>query len=73
MKDETTSGGQAHQDTIHDSAVKHVASSFAADLERVSGQAAPRPASPEEASGPLVIIGVLGGSAIIGRPLGRLP
>lgn len=50
-----------------DSAVKHVASSFAADLERVSGQAAPRPASPEEASGPLVIIGVLGGSAIIDR------
>ncbi|WP_184091722.1 glycosyl hydrolase 115 family protein [Sphingomonas xinjiangensis] len=50
-----------------DSAVRHAASSFAADLERVSGQAAARPTSPEEASGPLVIIGVLGGSAIIDR------
>ena len=61
-------------DAEADSAVKHVASSFAADLERVSGQAASRPTSSSEASGPMVIIGVLGGSAIIDRMIadGRL-
>jgi hypothetical protein len=52
-------------DPSADTAVQHAANSFAADLERVSGRAPRRYASAGEASGPLVVIGVLGQSAII--------
>jgi hypothetical protein len=48
-----------------DSAVRHVADSFAADLARVSGTTATRPTDSQTANGPLVIIGVLGASPII--------
>ncbi|SEN69199.1 Glycosyl hydrolase family 115 [Sphingomonas gellani] len=49
------------------SAVRHVATSFAADLQRVSGTAPARPVGPDAAQGPMVIIGVLGQSPIIDR------
>jgi hypothetical protein len=52
-------------DADADNAVHHVADRFAEDLARVSGQPAGRPADVGEARGPLVIIGVLGHSAII--------
>jgi hypothetical protein len=52
-------------DAEADSAVRHVADSFAADLERVSGKAAARPTAGQAANGPLVIIGVLGASPMI--------
>ena len=48
-----------------DPAVRHVAESFAADLQRVSGQVPNRIAEPGQAHGDLVIIGVLGQSPII--------
>jgi len=47
-----------------DSAVLHVADSFASDLERVSGRK-PRRVTRPEAAGPLVIVGVLGQSPVI--------
>jgi hypothetical protein len=52
-------------DTDADSAVKHVADSFAADLERVSGHTAARLNDVRQADGPIVIIGVLNHSAAI--------
>jgi hypothetical protein len=52
-------------DASADSAVKLVADSFAADLERVGGKPARRVADPRNAKGDLVIIGVLGQSAVI--------
>ncbi|WP_420139468.1 glycosyl hydrolase 115 family protein [Sphingomonas sp.] len=48
-----------------DSAVLRVADSFATDLQRVSGRAAARAGRAGEASGPIVIIGVLGASPTI--------
>lgn len=48
-----------------DPAVHHAADSFAADLQRVGGRAAPRVADVVQARGPLVIVGVLGQSALI--------
>lgn len=62
-------------DADADSAVRHVATNFAADLERVSG-AASRLVDGASASvrGPVVIIGVLGHSALVDRlmALGKL-
>jgi hypothetical protein len=52
-------------DSAADTAVRHVAESFAADLQRVSGQAPNRIAQPSQAHGDLVIIGVLGQSPVI--------
>ena len=52
-------------DASADSAVKLVADSFAADLERVGGKATPRVTEPRTATGNLIIIGVLGQSAVI--------
>lgn len=52
-------------DRSADTAVQHAANGFAADLERVSGRPPRRYASGGEASGPLVVIGVPGQSAII--------
>jgi hypothetical protein len=48
-----------------DSAVRHVADAFAADLQRVSGRSAQRLRTLDEATGAIVIIGVLGHSASI--------
>lgn len=48
-----------------DSAVRHAADSFAADLQRVGGKAAPRGDDIARARGPVVIVGVLGHSAWI--------
>ena len=48
-----------------DPAVRHVADSFAADLERVGGRAPDRLDDVDRASGDLIIIGVLGHSAVI--------
>jgi hypothetical protein len=48
-----------------DSAVLHVADAFAVDLERVSGRRPSRYGGAHEASGPLVVIGVMGQSATI--------
>ena len=48
-----------------DSAVRRVADDFALDLERVSGRVARRVATPEQADGPVVVIGVLGQSPLI--------
>ncbi|RAK57409.1 glycosyl hydrolase 115 family protein [Phenylobacterium deserti] len=48
-----------------DTAVRHVADAFAADLQRVSGRAAVRLTDPAQAKGELVIVGVLGQSPII--------
>jgi hypothetical protein len=48
-----------------DPAVAHVADSFSADLERVSGQRPRRYTSLEGLAGPVVVIGVLGQSATI--------
>lgn len=48
-----------------DPAVRHVADAFAADLQRVSGRAAQRLRTADEANGPVVVIGVLGHSAIV--------
>ncbi|MBM0105017.1 glycosyl hydrolase 115 family protein [Steroidobacter sp. S1-65] len=45
--------------------MQHVAENFAADLERVGGKAARRITSAGEASGNVVVIGVLGQSAVI--------
>jgi hypothetical protein len=52
-------------ETSADSAVLSAADHFAADLQRVSGQAAQRITTAAEASGPLVVVGVLGHSAVI--------
>jgi hypothetical protein len=52
-------------DANADSAVRNVADSFAADLQRVSGQIPHRIAEPGQAHGDLVIIGVLGQSPVI--------
>lgn len=52
-------------DPQSDPAVRHAADSFAADLERVSGQAARRFSRPQDVEGPVVIIGVLGNCATI--------
>jgi hypothetical protein len=52
-------------DASADSAVKLIADSFAADLERVGGKPARRVSDARAASGNLVIIGVLGQSAVI--------
>jgi hypothetical protein len=54
-------------DAEADSAVRHVAESFAADLGRVSGSAPAAPVSALPASGAVVVIGVLGQSAILDR------
>ncbi len=55
-------------DADADSAVRHVATNFAADLERVSGTAARRiDGAAGAVEGPMVIIGVLGHSAVIDR------
>lgn len=48
-----------------DSALRHAGDGFAADLERVSGQAPQRVQAVSEARGDLIIAGVLGQSAII--------
>ncbi|WP_269715470.1 glycosyl hydrolase 115 family protein [Caulobacter sp. NIBR2454] len=61
-------GGQAagvYIDAVADPAVRHVADSFAADLQRVGGKAAPRLTDVALAKGDLVIIGVQGGSPVI--------
>ncbi len=52
-------------DAAADPAVRHVAESFAADLQRVSGQVPNRITAPSQAHGDLVIIGVLGHSPVI--------
>ena len=52
-------------DAAADSAVKLVADSFAADLQRVGGKTARRVTDPRTASGDLIIIGALGQSAVI--------
>ncbi len=52
-------------DASADPAVRHVADSFAADLQRVSGQAPDRIAEPSQAHEDLVVIGVLGHSPVI--------
>jgi glycosyl hydrolase family 115 (putative glucuronidase)/glycosyl hydrolase family 115 len=52
-------------DAAADSAVRHVADAFAADLQRVSGHAAQRLQIANEARGAVVVIGVLGHSAIV--------
>jgi len=52
-------------DSAADPAVKHVAESFAQDLQRVSGRPAPRMADLAEARGELVVIGVRGQSPAI--------
>jgi hypothetical protein len=60
--------GQPAAVMVEDSAnpaVLHVANSFAADLERVGGRAARRIVNVREATGDIVIIGVLGQSAAI--------
>ncbi|GGD47538.1 glycosyl hydrolase 115 family protein [Pseudoxanthomonas indica] len=48
-----------------DPAVQHAAESFAADLQRVGGQPARRIADMHQARGSVVIVGVLGQSALI--------
>ncbi|CAM3689199.1 glycosyl hydrolase family 8 [Roseateles saccharophilus] len=48
-----------------DPALLHAARNFAADLARVSGQAAPRPARIDDARGELVVIAALGRSAVL--------
>jgi hypothetical protein len=58
-------------DSTADSAVKLVADSFAADLERVCGGAARACHRPGNASGDLVIIGCSGQSAVIDENLVR--
>ena len=52
-------------DASADPAVHHVADSFAADLQRVSGRLPNRIAEPAQAHGDVVIIGVLGQSPVI--------
>jgi hypothetical protein len=52
-------------DAAADSAVRHVADAFAADLQRVSGHPAQRLQIADEARGAVVVIGVLGHSAIV--------
>ena len=52
-------------DAAADPAVRHVADSFAADLQRVSVQDPSRIVAPSQAHGDLVIIGVLGQSTVI--------
>jgi hypothetical protein len=54
-------------DPVADPAVRHVADSFAADLERVSGRGPRRYDSAEGLHGPVVIIGALGQSPTIDR------
>jgi len=48
-----------------DSAVRMAADNFAADLQRVGGQAPQRLGDPRRAKGPLVLVGVLGHSPLI--------
>lgn len=71
---ETTGGFALIEDTIPaailidadaDPAVRHAADGFAADLQRVSGQAPQRLQVAREARGGVVIIGVLGHSSIL--------
>ncbi len=50
-----------------DTAVRHAADGFAADLQQVSGRAAARPQSLQQLRGPTVIVGVLGQSATIDK------
>jgi len=50
-----------------DTAVRHAADDFAADLQQVSGRAPARPRSLQQLRGPTVIVGVLGQSATIER------
>ena len=52
-------------DADADSAVRHAADSFAADLQRVSGQASRRVHAARAASSAVVVVGVLGHSSII--------
>jgi hypothetical protein len=52
-------------DADADPAVRHVADSFAADLQRVGGRAAQLLQTADAASGPVVVIGVLGHSTLI--------
>ncbi|OYU30782.1 MAG: hypothetical protein CFE39_11720 [Comamonadaceae bacterium PBBC2] len=52
-------------DASADSAVHHVAKSFAKDLERVSGKPVDRFADVRDAKGAVVVIGVLGQSSVV--------
>jgi hypothetical protein len=52
-------------DASADPAVHHVADSFVADLQRVSGRASNRITEPSQAHGDLVIVGVIGQSPLI--------
>jgi hypothetical protein len=54
-------------DPAADSAVRHAADSFAADLERVSGRRPDRMDRVEDLRGPVVLIGVVGQSPAIDR------
>jgi Glycosyl hydrolase family 115/Gylcosyl hydrolase family 115 C-terminal domain len=54
-------------DADADPAVRHVADAFAADLQRVSGRAAQILQTADAASGPIVIVGVLGHSTLLDR------
>lgn len=54
-------------DADADPAVRHVADSFAADLERVSGLAPDRLGDAAQAKGEVIVIGVLGHSPVIDR------
>ncbi|HEY8614792.1 glycosyl hydrolase 115 family protein [Phenylobacterium sp.] len=62
-------------DPAADPAVRHVAEAFAGDLARVAGRAPARAADPASATGPLVIIGVLGRSPVIDSLIatGKIP
>ena len=50
-----------------DTAVRHAADGFAADLQQVSGRVPARPRSLRQLRGPTVIVGVLGQSATLDR------
>ena len=52
-------------DALADPAVRHVADSFAADLQRVSGRTSSRITQLSQAHGDLVIVGVIGQSPVI--------
>jgi len=54
-----------------DTALQHAGRNFAADLERVSGQAAARPARLADARGEVVVIGVLGQSPALDQLVSR--
>ncbi|WP_309092504.1 glycosyl hydrolase 115 family protein [Phenylobacterium sp.] len=58
-------------DANADRAVRHVANSFAADLQRVGGRPTSQINDPDQARGPLVIIGVRGQSPVIDGLIAR--